>query len=140
MTADMAQLEAALSPFCAPLQRLGAPYRALRSLKHLIFLDNDAIASSPERENVPPSVVIHHLFSRAPEELQLPHVRLAQTEAQYSDWLEIHPESDSWQQCQASLEAYARKVTARGDPQFCPVYTVILSLGPALLSAQRLDR
>eukprot|EP00741_Cyanophora_paradoxa_P018990 tig00021108_g18333.t1 len=135
MAADLAQMEAALQPLCQPLQKLGQPYRALRAFKSLVFMETAALAAGPEKDQLPPSAVLHHLFSRAPDELQLPHARLGMTEAGYSDWMDAHGEAEAWAQCQASLEAYTRRVTARGDTQFAPVYPVILSLGPALLEA-----
>lgn len=48
----------------------------------LIFLATPELAPSLLVSALPPSVVLHHLYSRAPEALQSPHARSGFTPAQ----------------------------------------------------------
>lgn len=79
---DMAELEAAVAQNLLPLDAAGAPARVLRALRPLLFLETAELAASPLLGALPPSVVLHHLYSRAPPGLQLPHARSGYTPAQ----------------------------------------------------------
>eukprot|EP00884_Botryococcus_braunii_P012366 jgi/Botrbrau1/2112/Bobra.0093s0019.1 len=72
---DMAELEVAVGQYLWPLQHLGAPARVLRAFRPFIFLESDALNGSPLLAELPSSVVLHHLYSRAPAALQSPHSR-----------------------------------------------------------------
>ena len=78
----MAELEAAVGQSIYPLDHLGLPFNMLRAFPRLLFLDTADILSSPLLSELPPSVVLHHLFSRAPATLQSPHVKQNFTPAQ----------------------------------------------------------
>lgn len=65
-----------------PLEQLGPPFRVLRAFRPFLFLDTAAVAGSPLLRELPPTVLVHHLFSRAPPALQSPLTRSSLTPAQ----------------------------------------------------------
>jgi hypothetical protein len=132
LAADMAQLEFAIAPLMS-VKELGYPYKALRAFRPFIFRETSQLAECPESQVLSPSVVLHHLFSRASLNLQYPHVIKGWSIAYYSDWLDKHSEEDVWSLIKYALETYAAQVNARGEKEFTPIYPVILSLGPVLL-------
>jgi hypothetical protein len=81
-----------------------------------------------------PVDVWHHLIARGPPELELPHTRMRWSLQRYSRWLDEKQPEEVWFEIKRSLEAYAAQVDARGEQQYHPVYPILLSLGPALLS------
>ncbi|XP_044502086.1 conserved oligomeric Golgi complex subunit 5-like [Mangifera indica] len=129
---DMAELELAVGQNLFPVEQLGAPYRALRAFRPLIFLETSQLGASPLLQDLPPSVILHHLYSRAPDELQSPLQRNKLTHVQYSLWLDSQGEDQIWKGIKATLDDYAVKVRARGDKEFSPVYPLMLQLGSSL--------
>ncbi|KAF3652263.1 putative ras-related protein RABB1c-like [Capsicum annuum] len=129
---DMAELELAVGQNLFPVEQLGAPYRALRAFRPVIFLETSQLASSPLRQNLPPSVILHHLYSRGPEELQSPLQRNRLTPMQYSLWMDSQGEDQIWKGIKATLDDYAAKVRSRGDKEFSPVYPLMLEIGSSL--------
>lgn len=79
---DMGELEAGVGQSVYPLDHLGLPFNMLRAFRRLLFLDTAEVIGSPLVRELPASVVLHHLYSRAPAELQSPHVRQSFTPAQ----------------------------------------------------------
>ena len=79
---DMGELEAGVGQSVYPLDHLGLPFNMLRAFRQLLFLDTAEVMGSPLVRELPASVVLHHLYSRAPAELQSPHVRQSFTPAQ----------------------------------------------------------
>ncbi|KAK9153286.1 hypothetical protein Sjap_000766 [Stephania japonica] len=132
MARDMAELELAIGQNLFPVEQLGAPYRALRDFRPFIFLDISQLGSSPNLQNLPPSAVLHHIYSRGPEELQSPMQRNKLTPLQYSLWIDSQGEDQIWKGIKATLDDYAAKVRARGDKEFDPVYPLMLRLGSSL--------
>ncbi|GBG91815.1 hypothetical protein CBR_g53704, partial [Chara braunii] len=132
MARDMAELELVVSQNLFPVEQLGAPYRALRAFRPLIFLETSQILGSPFLQELPPSVVLHHLYSRAPEELLSPHKQANLSPQQYSLWLDQHGEEDVWKGVKGTLDAYAAKVKSRGDKEFSQIYPLMMTLGGAL--------
>lgn len=132
MARDMAELELAVGQNLFPVEQLGAPYRALRAFRPVIFLETSQLVASPLLQDLPPSVVFHHLYSRAPEELQSPLQRNRLTPLQYSLWLDSQGEDQIWKGIKATLDDYATKVRARGDKEFSPVYPLMIQLGSSL--------
>lgn len=130
---DMAELEFAVGQSLFPVEHLGAPYRQLRAFRSLLFLDTAALPSSPLLQDIQPSAVLHHLYSRAPPELQSPPASNGLTPQRYSMWLDLHSEEEAWRGVRATLDAYARTVQARGAKEFSPLYPLMLSLGQQLL-------
>ena len=79
---DMAELESAVADNLLPVDAIGAPHRVLRAFRPLIFLSTPELASSLLVSALPPSMVLHHMYSRAPGALQSPHARSGFTPAQ----------------------------------------------------------
>ena len=104
LTQAMAELELAVGAV-TPIESLGAPFRALRALRPLLFLDTPAVASSPLLEELAPSVVLHHLLSRAPPELASPHARAGLSLNAYAAWLDSASEADVWRGVKVILDA-----------------------------------
>lgn len=129
MARDMAELELAVGQNLFPVEQLGAPYRALRAFRPVIFLDTSQLSGSPLLQDLPPSVILHHLYSRGPDELQSPMQRNKLTPLQYSLWLDSQGEDQIWKGIKATLDDYEMKVRARGDKEFSPVYPLMLQIG-----------
>ncbi|CAL5335411.1 unnamed protein product [Camellia sinensis] len=132
MARDMAELELAVGQNLFPVEQLGPPYRALRAFRPIIFLETSQLGSSSLLQDLPLSVILHHLYSRGPEELQSPMQRNKLTPLQYSLWLDSQGEDQIWKGIKATLDDYAAKVRVRGDKEFSPVYPLMLRLGSAL--------
>ncbi|KAF6173202.1 hypothetical protein GIB67_021740, partial [Kingdonia uniflora] len=132
MARDMAELELAVGQNLFPVEQLGAPYRALRAFRPVIFLETHQLGASPLLQDLPPSVILHHLYSRGPEELQSPVQRNKLTPVQYSLWMDSQGEDQIWKGVKATLDDYATKIRARGDKEFSPVYPLMLRLGSLL--------
>eukprot|EP00271_Cylindrocystis_brebissonii_P008357 TRINITY_DN22545_c0_g1_i1.p1 TRINITY_DN22545_c0_g1~~TRINITY_DN22545_c0_g1_i1.p1 ORF type:complete len:876 (+),score=237.99 TRINITY_DN22545_c0_g1_i1:407-3034(+) len=137
---DMGELEFAVGQHIFPVEPLGPPYRALRAFRPLLFLETNQLASSSLLQDILPSAILHHLFSRAPPELESPLRRNNLTPARYSLWLDRHTEEEAWKEVRASLDAYARTVRTRGDKEFSPIYPLMLELGEAMLGPTPLTR
>lgn len=133
MARDMAELELTVGQNLFPVEQLGAPYRALRAFRPLIFLETSQLGASPLLQDLPPSVILHHLYSRGPTELQSPLQRNKLTHLQYSLWLDSQGEDQIWKGIKATLDDYAAKVRARGDKEFTTVYPLMLRLGSSLI-------
>lgn len=74
LTADFAQIEAALSPLCHSIAEMGPSYRQLRSVRPLLFQTPEHIVTSPAIGDViAHSTILHMLFSRASGQLQPPY-------------------------------------------------------------------
>ncbi|CAM6084183.1 unnamed protein product [Calypogeia fissa] len=132
MARDMAELELVVGQSLYPVEQLGAPYHALRAFRPLIFLETSQLSGSPLLKELPLSVVLHHLYSRAPEELESPVKKLRLTYQQYSLWLDNQGENQVWKGIKATLDDYAARVKARGDKEFTVVYPLMVQLGSSL--------
>lgn len=134
LISDMAELELVVGQSLFPVEQLGSSYRAFRAFKPLVFLETTDFATSPLLQELPPSVVLHHLYTRAPVELESPMKRTNHSPQQYSLWLDSHTEEEAWKGIKATLDEYAAKVRARGDKEFSPIYPLMLQLGASLSS------
>ncbi|XP_057461673.1 LOW QUALITY PROTEIN: conserved oligomeric Golgi complex subunit 5-like [Actinidia eriantha] len=134
MARDMAELELAVGQNLFPVEQLGRQYRALRAFRPVIFLETSQLGASPLLQDLEPSVVLHHLYVRGPEELQSPMQRNKLTPLQYSLWLDSQGEDQIqiWKGIKATLDDYDAKIRARGDKEFSPVYPLMLRLGSSL--------
>ncbi|KAL9253236.1 Conserved oligomeric Golgi complex subunit 5-like protein [Drosera capensis] len=132
MARDMAELELAVGQNLFPVEQLGAHYRALRAFRPVIFLETSQLESSPLLQDLPPSVILHHLYSRGPDELLSPIQRNNLTPLRYSMWLDSQREDQIWKGIKATLDDYAALVRARGDKEFSPVYPIMLRIGSAI--------
>ena len=112
MARDMAELELAVGQNLFPVEQLGRQYRALRAFRPVIFLER-----SPLLQDLEPSVVLHHLYLRGPEELQSPMQRNKLTPLQYSLWLDSQGEDQIqiWKGIKVTLDDYDANIRARGD-------------------------
>jgi hypothetical protein len=77
-------------------------------------------------------VVLYHLYSRVPDELESPLQRTKLTPKQYSLWLDSQGEEKIWKGIKATLDDYAINISVRGDKQFSPIYPLMLQLGSPL--------
>ncbi|GER45088.1 conserved oligomeric Golgi complex subunit, partial [Striga asiatica] len=132
MARDMAELELVVAQNLFPVEQLGGPYRALRAFRPVIFLETSQLGSSPLLQDLPPSVVLHHIYSRGPEDLQSPLQRNKLTPLQYSLWMDSQGEDQIWKGVKATLDDYAAKVGARGDKEFSPVYPLMMKVGASI--------
>ncbi|XP_068657268.1 conserved oligomeric Golgi complex subunit 5-like [Aristolochia californica] len=132
MARDMAELELAVSQNLFPVEQLGASYRALRAFRPVIFMEISQLQGSPLLQDLPLSVILHHLYSLAPQELQSPLQRNNLTPLKYSLWLDTQGEDQVWKGIKATLDEYAAKVRASGEKEFSPVYYLMLELGSSL--------
>ncbi|KAG2322172.1 hypothetical protein Bca4012_057026 [Brassica carinata] len=132
MARDMAELELAVGQNLFPVEQLGAPYRALRAFRPLIFLETSEMGSSPLIQDLPPSIVLHHLYTRGPDELESPMQKNRLSPKQYSLWLDNQREDQIWKGIKATLDDYAVKIRSRGDKAFSPVYPLMLQIGLSL--------
>ncbi|CAL8469379.1 g8920 [Coccomyxa elongata] len=123
---DIAELEAAVAENLLPLEAVGAPHRALRAFRALLFAPTPALADSLLLPALPRSTVLHHLYSRAPPALQSPHSRSGFSPAQYSMWLDQHSMEEALKFIRTALEACAP--AARDQPGFDDVYPLMLKL------------
>ncbi|CAM6070594.1 unnamed protein product [Sphagnum tenellum] len=126
---DISELELVVGQTLFPVEQLGSPYRALRAFRPLLFLETSEFVSNPLLQELPPSVILHHLYSRAPEELESPMRQSKLSPQQYSLWLDSQGEEQAWKGIKATLDEYAAKVKARGDKEFSPIYLLMLQLG-----------
>lgn len=78
----MAELEACVAQNLWPLEQCGAPFRALRALRPLLFLEAGALAASPLLAELPAAAAVHHLYSCAPAGLLSPLTRSGLTPSQ----------------------------------------------------------
>lgn len=129
---DMAELELSVSQNLFKVEQLGAPYRALRAFRPLIFLETSQLGASPLLQDLPVSVILHHLYTRGPDDLQSPMQRNKLTPLQYSLWMDSQGEDQIWKGVRATLDDYAAKVRARGDKEFSPVYPLMFQVGSSL--------
>jgi hypothetical protein len=132
MARDMAELELAVGQNLFPVEQLGAPYRALRAFRPLIFLETSQLGDSPLLQDLPLSVILLHLYSRGPDALQSPLQRNKLTPLQYSLWLDSQGEDQIWKGIKATLDDYAANVRVRGEKEFSPVYPLMLRLGSSM--------
>ncbi|PKA62218.1 hypothetical protein AXF42_Ash015103 [Apostasia shenzhenica] len=133
MARDMAELELAIGQNLFPIEQLGPPYRALRAFRPIIFLETSQLENSPLLNDLPPSVILHHLYSRGPDELLSPLQRNKLTPLQYSLWLDSQGEDQIWKGIKATLEDYELKARAQGDKEFSSVYHLMMKIGSTIL-------
>uniref|UniRef100_A0A1D2AB00 Uncharacterized protein n=2 Tax=Auxenochlorella protothecoides TaxID=3075 RepID=A0A1D2AB00_AUXPR len=131
---DAGELEAAAAQQLAPLDALQAPVGRLRAFRRALFMDAAALgagaaaaaagggkgvaggkAAGPQAGELPPSVVLHLLFSRAPAAVASPHARQGLTPAQYSLWLDDHSEAEALAFIAAAVMAGEAALKQRGQ-------------------------
>ncbi|KAM7439206.1 Conserved oligomeric Golgi complex subunit [Porites harrisoni] len=130
LAADMAQIEFAVGPLCHKVSDLGTSYKLLRSFRPLLFQTSEDIVNNPSiGESLPHSVVLHYLFSRAPNELKYPHEVAGWSLSYYSQWLDEHSsEEEKLALIRGTLEAYVQSVRSRGEKEFVAIYPIMLRI------------
>lgn len=131
---DIGELEAAVTQQLLPAEQLGAPLRGLRSFRRLLFTDTDQLEGegSSVLKDVPLTATLHHLFSRAPAELESPHIRNKLSPAQYSLWLDEHTKKESVKFIKAAAEAGSVKIA--GQPEGVAIVALIKRLADPVLA------
>ncbi|XP_043800315.1 conserved oligomeric Golgi complex subunit 5 [Apis laboriosa] len=133
---DFSQIEIAVALLCRGGQ-LGSSeqqqYRTLRALKALLPLNADEIVQKVlEGEGdcgVPPSLILLHLFSIAPSELESPHQSTGWSVSRLSQWMDKHPnERDRLAFCSGSLERYQLTIRQQNLPTFHPLFPLMKKL------------
>lgn len=105
-----------------------AKTQALKAFKPLLFKDLNLLTDPYQTTQIPMTILIHHIFTRAPDVLMLPHKRFGWTEQQYSDWIDHHSEEEVIQLLDKCLNAYAEEVVARGETVYCEEYPILRHL------------
>lgn len=70
---DISELEEAIGNNLWSLESLKGPQKILRAFRRLLFLETEALLDNPNIADLPAVIILHHLYSRGPEDLQLPH-------------------------------------------------------------------
>lgn len=115
---------------------IGYCYKILRAMRPFLFKSTEEISSGKLNELtiLPPSIILHHLFSRAPSSFPSPYTLKNWTVIQYSIWLDKHNnEEEIWEFIKSSLEIYAQQINAKGEKEFSTIYPIILNLGSNLM-------
>ncbi|KAH6914164.1 Golgi transport complex subunit 5-domain-containing protein [Coprinopsis sp. MPI-PUGE-AT-0042] len=121
MTSDMAELEFALNAFMAEKgQKRGdgnlhkiEEYRALRSMRPMLFLENSQLAKPEKTLGLPPIVVLHHILVRSP--IPLPHKLHGWQESEYVRWLDEHTDEESWTLIDGGLSHWEKISETEGE-------------------------
>lgn len=120
LTSDMTELEFALSSLLAEgvaqgstkqrwkLDVLGADYKALRAMRHLLFLSDESLSEPDQTSGLPPLVILHHILVRSP--LPLPHRLHGWQESQYVRFVEEHTDEEVWSVLEQGLKHWRTSV------------------------------
>lgn len=86
---------------------------SLKSFVRLVYMeDTHEIESTISiTQSLPRHVILHHLFSRCPPEIESPYVRSKLTPSQYYTWINDNTEQDVLKRIAMALEAGMPKVT-----------------------------
>lgn len=103
-----------------------ASFRAFRSFRSFIFKETDQLVTSTEAQSLLPTTILHHLFSRSPDTLQLPHALQGWSLMQYSEWMDHHTETETMMLIKNSLDEYAKLVNSKGEKQYTQVYPIMI--------------
>jgi len=118
LATDLSELELAAAQVARlPLEQLGGPYRSLRGLKPLLFLDPLQVARTPPVD-VPRPVVLHLLLSQAPPAVVAPHTRAGLTPLKYAIWLDKAPDTDVSRGVRAAVDAALAAGACQADEPF----------------------
>ncbi|OQV17242.1 Conserved oligomeric Golgi complex subunit 5 [Hypsibius exemplaris] len=137
LAGDFAQLEAALAPLNLKSHEYGRELAVLKAFRPLLFQTPGEISeNSTVGPVVPFSVALHHLFSRAPTDLQSPYGVSGWSVSRYSRYLDEHPrERDRLLGISGGLDGYAQAVRNRGETHYAVIYPVMKELLGRALSA-----
>ncbi|KAK0167039.1 hypothetical protein PV327_004487 [Microctonus hyperodae] len=133
---DFGQMEVAVAPLCRG-GHLGSleqqQYRTLRALKSLLALSAESmvekVVEMKGEGGVPASLILLHLFSAAPPELQSPHQSAGWSINRLSQWLDNHPsEKDRLALSSGTLQRYESTIRQRNIPSFHPLFPLMMKL------------
>jgi hypothetical protein len=137
LTKDMAQLEVAIGAFHPRFSKnipqkmsdpKADPYQKLRAFRQLLFRDLSEIPKCPEIEYFSLTLILHHLFSRAPLNSLISPIQFKRCNLQqYCKWLEEADEPEVWELVKSCLEEYVKKVNLLGEKEFCDVYPILMT-------------
>ncbi|XP_033212556.1 conserved oligomeric Golgi complex subunit 5 [Belonocnema kinseyi] len=135
LIADFAQMEVAVAPLCRGGQ-LGSleqqQYRILRALRALLPLDAEEMVQKVLEDgesSVPPSLILLHLFSGAPSDLQSPHQSANWSISRLSKWMDSHPsEKERLALSNGPLQRYQLTVRQRNLPSFHNLFPLMTKL------------
>jgi len=83
-------------------------FKAAKAFKSLVLLPTESIDGSPLLREVPDRVLLHHLYSRAPQDLSTPAKRASLNAAQYASWLtKKASDAEIWRGVRGTLDVYA---------------------------------
>ncbi|GAV08624.1 hypothetical protein RvY_18289 [Ramazzottius varieornatus] len=139
LAADFAQMEAALAPLNLHSSEYGKELQVLKEFRPLLFQSPAQMVGNPSVGLVVPySVVLCHLFSRAPMEVQSPHRVAGWSVSRYSRFLDEHPsEREKLLVIQNSLESYAQLVRNRGETHYAAIYPLMKDMLTVALEASQ---
>ncbi|ORX43656.1 hypothetical protein BCR36DRAFT_360882 [Piromyces finnis] len=101
--------------------------QTIKAFKTLLFKNTELLSDSFQTAHIPPTIVIHHLFTRAPSELMLPHQRFGWTGQHYSEWIDSHNKAELFELLSKCLEAYAEDCRGK-EISVCEEYAIISDL------------
>ena len=82
-----------------------------KSFRRLVFLDEHSMDSLQDSLNsLPITVILHHLLSQLPPEIESPYTRNKLSVVQYSTWMDDHSDEEILKQLKATLETGRSKV------------------------------
>lgn len=111
---DLAELQLSVGQNLWPLEQLPMPFRALKAFRALLFQETSGVLTGPLIRDLPPSIVLHHLFSRLPLTIRAPHERSGLKPGQYSSWLDQHNAEETLSGIAGALEASKDAISKLG--------------------------
>lgn len=92
-----------------PITRLSLLSQALNAYKKMLSLENSEVETILSTNfsitlHIPKFLILHHLFSRLPEEMKSPYERSNLSPMQYSLWLDEHGDKEATENIIAVLE------------------------------------
>lgn len=134
LAADISQLQMALQSLCDNLAEIGAPYRALRAFKPLLFQTPEQLMESPAIGSLLPfSTALLLLLGRCDLTPDLPATPAEVSGlgvSQYGQWLATPAagEKQLLQLISESLQRYSETVQRRGLTEYTTHYPAMLQL------------
>ncbi|RIA93049.1 Golgi transport complex subunit 5-domain-containing protein [Glomus cerebriforme] len=125
LISDMSQLEYSLNQLLIDngltLADLDNEYKALKSFRQLLFLDNSQLTAAHHTASLPLLILIHHIIVRSSSNnnsstLQLPHKIYGWSELEYSKWLDEHNEDEAIELIKGCLRTSAEiEISKEGE-------------------------
>ncbi|PKC76084.1 hypothetical protein RhiirA1_371869 [Rhizophagus irregularis] len=125
LISDMSQLEYSLNQLLIDngltLADLDEEYKALKSFRQLLFLDNSQLTAAHHTASLPLIILIHHIIVRSSSNnnnlsiLQLPHKIYGWSELEYSKWLDEHNEDEAIELIKGCLRPSAELETNKEE-------------------------